>query len=220
MVEGTCLENKRLFTGSVSSNLTASAKYFMKTTNNRSTEYEISDIFLKRYSARAMSGEKISKEEIMTLCEAARWAPSSMNEQPWRFMYAMRDTEDFNLFLSFTNEGNQSWCKNAGALIIELSKKNFSNEKENFAHSFDAGAAWENLALQGVNMNLVIHPIGGYNKEALIRELNIPKEYEVEIMISVGRPGKIEDLPEKFQEREKPSQRKNLEEIVFEEKKF
>ena len=73
----------------------------MKTINKRNTEYDVNDIFLNRYSPRAMSGELITTEELMTLFEAARWAPSSRNEQPWRFLYAMKGTPDFELFFSF-----------------------------------------------------------------------------------------------------------------------
>ena len=188
----------------------------MKTVNNRNTDYNINDIFLKRYSPRAMSGEAISKEELMTLFEAARWAPSSRNEQPWRFLYALKGAKDFELFFSFLVEANQVWCKNAGALIIGLSNKNSSDGKFNSKHSLDAGSAWENFALQGANMSLVIHGMGGYIEESIINELNIPDNYQIELMIAVGKPGKVENLPEKLQEREIPSQRKDLNEIVFE----
>jgi nitroreductase len=163
-----------------------------------------------------MSGEGISTEELMTMFEAARWAPSSRNEQPWRFLYASKGTPDFDLFLSFLLESNQTWCKNAGALSIGLSKKTSGDGSANIKHSLDTGSAWENLALQGSNMGLVVHGMGGYNEEILRTELQIPDDYQVELMIAIGRPGKIEDLPEKLREREKPSQRKNLSEIVFE----
>ena len=188
----------------------------MKTINNRNTEHDINDIFLNRYSPRAMSGEAVSKEELMTLFDAARWAPSAGNIQPWRFLYAIRETADFELFFSFLKEGNQIWCKNAGALVIGLSKKNMDDGKPNPTHSFDVGSAWENFALQGSTMGLVVHGMAGYNADPLRTALAIPEGYDIEIMIAIGRPGKVEDLPEKLQEREKPSLRKSLEEIVFE----
>lgn len=188
----------------------------MKNINSRITEYDVNDIFLNRYSPRAMSGERISKEELMTMFEAARWAPSSRNEQPWRFLYAHRETSDFELFLSFLLESNQTWCKNAGVLVIGLSKKTSSDGTINSKHSLDTGSAWENIALQGTHMGLVIHGMGGYNEELLKTELQIPEDYQVELMIAIGRHGNIEDLPEKLQQREGPSQRKNLDEIVFE----
>ena len=191
----------------------------MKTVNNRSTEHDIDDIFLERYSPRAMSGEALTEKEIMALFEAARWAPSSRNEQPWRFLYALRGTPDFDLFFSFIVEFNQTWAKSAGALIIGLSKKNGGDGKPNPKHSLDTGAAYENLLLQSSKMGLVSHPVGGYIEELLKKELNISDEYQAELMIVIGRPGKIEDLPESLREREVPSLRKNLEEIVFEGKK-
>ncbi|MBP6904894.1 MAG: nitroreductase family protein [Candidatus Pacebacteria bacterium] len=188
----------------------------MKIVNTRTTEYDINDIFLKRYSPRAMSGESISRNELMTLFEAARWAPSSRNEQPWRFLYAFKNTPDFELFFSFLTESNQLWCKQASVLIIGLSKKIGQDGNPNPKHSLDTGAAWENFALQGTNAGLVIHGMGGYHEEILRNELNLSNEYQIELMITVGKPGKIEELPEKLQEREKPSHRKNLEEIIFE----
>jgi nitroreductase len=188
----------------------------MKNVNGRETEYPINDIFLKRYSPRAMSGEAVSKEELMTLCEAARWAPSSMNFQPWRFIYAMRDTPEFEMFLSFLFEGNRTWNVKASALVVVLSKNTRDDGSKSVTHSFDTGSAWENLALQATDMNLVTHGMGGIDYNIIKEKLSIPDEYSVEMMFSVGKHGKIEDLPEKMQEREKPNNRKSLEEIVSE----
>jgi nitroreductase len=188
----------------------------MKTVNNRITEYNIDDVFLKRYSPRAMSGEKITEEELMTLFEAGRWAPSSMNSQPWRFIYAMRETPPFENFLSFLKEHNRSWCKNASVLVVLISKNNLDDGSLSIPHSFDSGSAFENLALQATQMNLVAHPMGGFDKNLAKEKLGVPNDYTIEIMIAIGKHGKIEDLPKELQEREKPSQRKNLEEIVFE----
>lgn len=188
----------------------------MKTINTRTTEYPIDDIFLRRFSPRAMSGENISKEELMTLFEAARWAPSLSNEQPWRFIYAMRETPSFKKLFSFLAEGNKIWCKNSSVLIVTISKKDLSKDGPNIAHSFDTGAAWENLALQAIFMNLVSHGMAGFNYALAKKELNIPDDYNVEMMIAIGKPGKVENLPERLQEREKPSTRKNLEEIISE----
>ncbi|MEK7539433.1 MAG: nitroreductase family protein [Patescibacteria group bacterium] len=120
----------------------------MKTINNRTTKYPINDMFLKRYSPRAMSGEKISEEKLMTLFEAARWAPSSSNTQPWRFLYAMRDTPEFENLFSLLVDFNKDWCARAGALVVTVSKKTGLKDGLSITHSFDAGSAWENLALQ------------------------------------------------------------------------
>ena len=188
----------------------------MKTINSRTTKYEIEDIFLKRYSPRAMSGESISKEEMMTLFEAARWAPSAFNAQPWRFIYAMQGTPAFEMFLSILMEGNRIWCAKSGVLIVTVSKKNTDKGTPSVTHSFDTGSAWENLALEATSMNLVTHGMAGFDYDKAKTELGIPDDYSVEMMIAIGKPGKIEDLPEPLQAREKPSDRKPLEEIVFE----
>lgn len=188
----------------------------MKTINERTTEYPIDDVFLKRYSPRAMSGELISKEELMTLFEAARFAPSSMNAQPWRFVYAMKETPEFEKFLSFLADHNKDWCKRASALVVVISKNISENGSPSLTHSLDTGMAFENLALQGVGMDFVVHGMGGFDRNVAREKLGVPDEYTVEMMIAIGRHGKIEDLPEPLRVREKPSQRKNLEEIVFE----
>ena len=188
----------------------------MKIVNTRTTEYDIDDIFLQRSSPRAMSGENISKEELMTLFEAARWAPSSRNIQPWRFVYAFRDTPAFEKLFSFLGEFNQIWCKNASVVIVTISKNTQDDGTPSPTHSFDTGSAWENFALQGAKMGLVVHGMAGFDYEKAKNELNIPDDYSVEMMIVVGKLGNIEDLPEKLQEREKPSDRKNIDKFAFE----
>ena len=188
----------------------------MKTVNKRTAGYDIDDVFLNRYSPRAMSGKSVSKEEVLTLLEAARWAPSASNIQPWRFLYTTFMSRDFDLFLSFLLEGNRIWCKDAGAFIIGLSKKTVDDGKANPWHSFDAGAAWENLALQGAKMGLVIHPMAGFDGKLIKEKLGIKDDYNIELMIAVGKPGKREHLPEYLQPREEPSGRKNLGDICFE----
>ena len=187
----------------------------MKTTNNRTTKYDVDDSFLKRYSPRAMSGEKISEEELMTLFDAARWAPSSSNIQPWRFIYAMRDTPEFETLFSFLIQFNKDWCVRAGALIVTVSKKTRSKGEPSITHSFDTGAAWENFALQASSMNILAHGMSGFDYKMAKEKLSVPDDYSVEMMIAVGKHGKIENLPESLRARETPNDRKPLEEIVF-----
>lgn len=193
----------------------------MKTVNERTTEYNnLNDIFLKRQSPRALSGEKISEEELMTLFEAGRWAPSSYNIQPWRFIYAMRDTPEFETLFSLLGDFNKSWCVNASVLIVTISAKTSKNPKgeikENVTHSFDTGSAWENLALQAQTMNLVAHGMSGFDYAMAKEKLDVPDDYSVEMMIAIGKHGKIENLPEALRAGEIPNDRKKLEEIVFE----
>jgi nitroreductase len=183
----------------------------------RKADYPIDSVFLDRWSPRAMSGEPITEEELFTLFEAARWAPSSFNNQPWRILYARRDTPLWPLFFNLLVEFNQSWAKHAAALVIFISKKTFDHNGEPaLTHSFDTGAAWENLALQGALKGLVIHGMQGFDYDKARTTLNIPEGFNVEAMAVIGKPGRREDLPEKLQERETPSDRRKLTETAFE----
>ncbi|HEX8115714.1 MAG TPA: nitroreductase family protein [Pyrinomonadaceae bacterium] len=177
----------------------------------------VDELFLDRWSPRAMSGEGVSQEELMTLFEAARWAPSSYNNQPWRILYARRDTAHWETFFNLLVEGNRNWAKDAGALLLFVSKETFDfNGKPYPTHSFDTGAAWENLALQATMLGLVTHGMQGFDYERARSELNIPEGFRVEAMIAVGRPGDPARLPEALREREAPSGRKPLSEITCE----
>jgi nitroreductase len=185
-------------------------------TNERITEYPVADVFPNRWSPRAMSGEVIGDSELMSLFEAARWAPSCFNAQPWRFLYAKRDTADWPLFLSFMKEMNQAWAHRAAALIVIVSRTTFeANGKPNLVASFDSGAAWGSLALQGALDGLVVHGMAGIDYERAKAELGVPDDHKVEAMAAIGKRGNAADLPEPLQEREKPSNRKPLSEIAI-----
>ncbi len=159
----------------------------------------------------------MAREELMGLFEAARWAPSSFNNQPWRFLYARRNSPEWQTFFDLLGQGNKSWAKNAAALIVIISKTTFDrNGKPSRTHSFDAGAAWGNLALQASIKGLVAHGMQGFDYDKARQALGIPDDYQVEAMAAVGRPGRREDLPEEKQVGEKPSGRKPLSEIVIE----
>jgi nitroreductase len=179
--------------------------------------YPVDELFLDRWSPRALSGEGVTDEELMTLFEAARWAPSSYNNQPWRILYARRDTEHWHAFFDLMVEGNRAWAKDAAALLLFVSKETFDfNGKPYPTHSFDTGAAWENLALQATMLGLVTHGMQGFDYARARAELNIPEGFRVEAMIAVGRPGDPSQLPERLREREAPSGRKALSEITCE----
>jgi len=185
--------------------------------NYRKPDHDIEPILFHRWSPRAMSGEQISEQELMTLFEAARWAPSSYNAQPWRFLYARRGTANWDRYFDLMVEFNQSWTKHAAVLMVVVSRKTFeSNDQAAPTHSFDAGAAWQNLALQGSTMGLVVHGIQCFDYEKARLSLNVPEDFQVDAMIAVGKPGKREDLPEDLQEREQPSDRKPVAEIAIE----
>ena len=188
----------------------------MNIQNFRKPENDVHEIFISRWSPRAMSGEEIDEATLKTLFEAARWAPSSNNNQPWRFIYARRNTPYWNTLFDLMNEGNQIWAKNAAVLIVVISKTTFDSGKPARTHSYDAGAAWVSLALQGSLKNLVVHGMQGFDYDRAKKELQVPDDYSVEAMIAIGRHGKKEDLPDYQQEREFPSSRKSIAEIAME----
>jgi nitroreductase len=182
----------------------------------RKPEHNIDELFLSRWSPRAMSGEEIDEATLFSLFEAAKWAPSSNNNQPWRFIYGRRNTKNWTTFFNLLAEGNQGWAKNAAVLIVVISKTTFDSGKLARTHSYDAGAAWENFALQGSLKGLVVHGMQGFDYDKAKQELRIPGDYKVEAMIAVGKKGKKETLPDYLQEREVPSIRKDLSTIIME----
>jgi nitroreductase len=192
-------------------NLSEEVKPFRKPT------HDISPIFLNRWSPRAMTGESLADDEFFSLFEAARWAPSSYNNQSWRFIYAKRDTPAWKTLFGLLVEFNRSWCKNAAALVVIISKATFDhNGKPARTHSFDTGAAWMSLALEGSMRGLVVHGMEGFDYEKAKKALNIPDGYQVEAMCAIGKRAPKDVLPQEMQEREQPSGRKPLKDIAWE----
>lgn len=182
----------------------------------RQSDYPIEPLIMNRWSPRAMSGESLSDEELMPLFEAARWAPSSYNAQPWRFYFAKRETEAFSALYELLVPFNQSWAEDAAALVIIASHTVFeTNGKPSPTHSFDTGAAWQNLALEGSARGLVIHGMQGFDYDGAKTLCKLPDDYVIEAMIAIGKPGETQDLPSEIQAKETPSSRKPLKETVF-----
>ncbi len=189
----------------------------IKGSEHRKATYPIDQLFLDRWSSRAMSGVALSEAELMTLFEAARWAPSSGNFQPWRFLYARRDTDFWPAFLDLLNPGNRTWAERAGALALVISRTHFDTDGRPFpTHSYDTGAAWQNLALQASLSNLVAHGIAGFDYERARRVLRVPAAFAVEAMIVIGKRGDAAQLGESLQKRELPNDRRPLAESVCE----
>lgn len=183
---------------------------------SRQAAHAIHPLILHRWSSRAFSGEPISDQELMQIFEAARWAPSAYNNQPWRFIYAKRGTPQWDTLFNLLVDFNKQWTHNAGALAVIVSQEKTESGRDMHTHSFDTGAAWQNIALQSTAMGFVVHGMSGFDYEKAKQLLNIPDGYTVEAMFAVGRPGKVEDLPEQLQAKETPSGRKPVEEIAFE----
>ena len=153
----------------------------------------------------------------MTLVEAARWAPSCFNSQPWRFVYAVKDIAHWPAMLKLLMDMNQAWAQHAGALIAVVSRNTFeANNNPAPTHSFDTGAAWMSLALQARAMGLASHAMWGIEHDNISKALNLLDNMQIQAIVAVGKPGDKSELPEPLQEREQPSPRKALEDIVFE----
>ena len=183
---------------------------------HRRPDHPVETMIYRRWSPRAMSGECLSNEGLMRLFEAARWAPSSFNEQPWRLVYAERDGEHWPRFLDLLSEGNRRWAGAAAVLIVVLSRTTFErNGSPSRTHSYDTGAAWQNIALQGCRMGLVVHGMAGFDYDRARDVVGVPEEFAVEAMIAVGRPAPAEALTESLREREVPSGRKPVSELAF-----
>lgn len=182
----------------------------------RQPEHPVETLLYHRWSPRSMSAEPLTKAELMRLFEAARWAPSSFNEQPWRFVYAERDSTHWPRFFDLLSEGNRRWAAAAALLVVVLSRTTFErNGNPSRTHAYDTGAAWQNLALQGCRMGLVVHGMAGFDYERARDVLGVPEEFAVQATIAVGRPAPAEALPESLREREVPSDRKPVAEFAI-----
>ena len=189
--------------------LTSEVKEFRK------SEHSVNPVFLNRWSPRAYSGQKISDEDLYSVLEAAHWAPSSFNDQPWRFIVAKTEAQ-LKTFHEFLNPFNRAWAEKAPVLVLVASSKKRDNGDPNGAHTFDAGTAWGHLAIQATILGLSTHAIGGFDKEKARSLLNVPDDFDLHAVITIGYRGEKETLDAKLQERENPSTRKPLKEVIFE----
>jgi len=180
----------------------------------RTFKYDILSQIKTRWSSRALSSEKIPHDDIAALFEAARYAPSCFNEQPWLFIVADNETSLAAARLALT-PSNAVWADKAPVLVIICAKKTFSmNNKDNGWHQFDAGTAWGYLTLEAERRGIIAHGMAGFDKDAARKQFDIPKEYDIIAMAALGRPGDKKELPMELQEREEPGTRKELDEIV------
>ncbi|MFM0358193.1 nitroreductase family protein [Paraburkholderia nemoris] len=191
--------------------------------NNRSSSYAIDPIFLDRWSPRAFDEKAvISDQELMTIFEAASWAPSSFNSQPWRFIYARRNTPEWSRLFDLLVPMNQGWAARASALIVLVSAKTAQppgapGPVPSYSHSLDAGAAWAHLALQATKLGWYTHAMAGFNVEDAYEALSVPADtFRVETAIAIGRQGDRSVLPPPLQEREQPNGRRPVEDLVME----
>ncbi len=179
---------------------------------------EIQESITSRFSPLAFSEKPVEPEKIIAMFEAARWAPSSFNEQPWRFIYAVRENHSiFESLLDCLVEGNRIWARNAPMLVLSVAKINFSSNNKNNKYAFhDVGLATGNLLNQATYMGLVTHPMGGFSVAKAKENLLIPEGFEPVAMIAIGYHGNVKDLPEDLRSRELSTRmRKPLQDIVY-----
>jgi len=178
------------------------------------TKYPVQEVIRRRWSARSFDSAPISNAIAEQLIEAASWASSSMNEQPWLYIYAHRESENFKKFVEALLPGNQVWAQHAAVLMISLVKTHFDNGNVNRHAMHDVGAANQNLMLEATSEGIVGHLLGGFDMTKTKELFEIPQGYEPAVFIALGYPGDVTSLPEPFQSRETaPRKRKPLNEV-------
>ena len=186
----------------------------------RSADHAIDPIFLDRWSPRAFTGEAMPQDMLLSLFEAARWAPSAANGQPWRFIYGHRGTAAFDTIYDTLDEGNRRWADKASVLAVIVSqthRKGADGEmRPAYTHAFDTGAAWAYLALQATRAGYHAHGMGGIDRAKAMQVLGIPDGFRVEAGLAIGKIAPKETLPEDLMKREVPSTRKPVDEFVSE----
>jgi len=185
-------------------------------------EYPVAELIEQRRSRRAYSTNPIEHEKIKSLFEAARWAPSSMNEQPWSYLYATRDQPElWNKLLDLLNESNRVWAINAPLLILSMARKtHIRNGANNALARYDTGAANTLLSIQATQLGLNVHQMGGYDRQKAIEILNIPDAYEPIVIMAIGYPGDPDSLSENLKLREEAPRERYTQEFFVMNKSF
>lgn len=183
------------------------------------THFPIHDLLARRWSPRAFDERPVDMDTLRTLFEAARWAPSSNNEQPWRFIVASKTGQqaEWNRLFDCLLEGNRRWVVHAPVLMLSIASMNFEDDGTPNRHAFhDTGLAAENLVLQATASGLVAHQMAGFDVEKARVDLKIPSGCEPVAMIAIGYPGDPAVLPERLRERElRPRSRRAIREWAF-----
>jgi nitroreductase len=184
-------------------------------------DHPIAEFIVHRWSPRAFVDRPIEPAALASIFEAARWAASSYNEQPWRFIYAAKpDLAEFERLLGCLASTNQMWARNAGVLIFPVARLTFSSGslagQPNRHALHDVGLATANLIYQAMALGLFAHPMAGFSPEKLRELCAIPEGYEPVTAVAVGYPGDPESLPTALKEREvAPRVRRPLDEVVL-----
>lgn len=182
------------------------------------TEHPLHDVLRRRWSPRAFDPRPVEPEQLLSLLEAARWAPSSSNEQPWHFIVATReDREAFARITGCLRRGNRRWAPRAPVLMLAITRLFFEDDNDPNRHAWhDLGLAVGNLLAQATAMGLMVHQMAGFYRDQAREAFAIPEGYEPVTMIAVGYPGDPSTLPDDLQQRERqPRERKPLTAFVY-----
>ncbi len=187
--------------------------------DTRPTGFPVDDLFRTRWSPRAFSSEDMPENDLLTILEAARFAPSANNNQPWRFVYALRGTPEWEVMISVLKGFNKDWAPNASALVLvyslsKLTPPGSDEERDIGTHAFDAGAAWMSIALQAKIAGYHAHAMGGVEKQAAAEILDAPEHAHLHVAVAIGKVGDKSTLPEERQKTEYPNARKPLSELA------
>ncbi len=184
----------------------------------RTPDHPVEPLFVDRWSPRSFTGEPVPDAVLASAFEAARWAPSASNVQPWRFLIARHGDAHWDAFVSLLAPRNALWASRASALIVVLSELKLERRGaivDNVSHSFDAGAAWTNFAHQALLLGWHTHGIGGFDRDAARALLAVPDEFAIETIVALGRQGALDTLHADFHAGESPSTRRPIAETVF-----
>ncbi len=182
------------------------------------TQYPIHDLLRRRWSPRAFSDRRVEPDKLRSLWEAARWAASSFNEQPWSFIVATKEDEaEYARLLSCLVEGNIQWAQHAPVLMVSVARLSFEEDGKPNRHAFhDVGQAAANLTVQATALGLMVHQMAGILPDKVRALYGVPEQYEPVAGIALGYPGDPQALPERLRQRElAPRERKPLPEFVF-----
>ncbi len=185
------------------------------------TDYPIEEILKRRWSPRAFSDRLVEPEKLRSLWEAARWAPSSFNEQPWHFIVATRnEPAEHAKLLSCLVEKNQQWARNAPVLMISVTELNFAKTGKPNRHAFhDVGLAMGNLLVEATALDLFVHQMAGFSPDTVKELFAVPEGFEPVAAIAIGYGADPSAAPEAFRQQETaPRSRKPISSFVFEEK--
>lgn len=181
------------------------------------TDLPLADPIRDRWSPRAFADRPVAMDKVHAVLEAARWAPSSSNQQPWRYVVARReDGPAFDALLACLNESNQRWAKHAPVLMLGFAKRTTPTGKANFYAHHDLGAASVSMAIQAAAMGLQVHQMAGVLKDKMVETVGAPDDYEPMTGLALGWPGNPDTLPDDLAERERlPRERKDAADLFF-----